>query len=51
MSYFELSQKTEEQLMEIQWYYLKRDGKKPSRKEILEGLIEKEADRLEAEGK
>ena len=48
MSYFELSQKTEERLMGIQMFYLKRDGKKPSRKEILEGLIEKEADRLEA---
>ena len=48
MSYFELSQETEEQLMKIQWYYLKRDGKKPSRKDILEGLIEKEAYRLEA---
>ena len=51
MSYFELSQETEEELMDIQKFYLKRDGKKPSRKEILEGLIEKEADRLEAEGK
>ena len=51
MSYFELSQETEEQLMGIQMFYLKRNGRKPSRKDILEGLIEKEADRLEAEGK
>ena len=47
MSYFELSQQTEERLMTIQMYYLKKDGKKPSRKEILENLIEREAVKLE----